>query len=51
MQTFLHSLGLDHLYELFDREQVTLLRTDGDVIKDEEGQKSLATSLQPKQVK
>ena len=25
--------------------------TDGDVIKDEEGQKSLATSLQPKQVK
>ena len=25
--------------------------TDGDVIKDEEGQKSLATSLQPKQLK
>ena len=22
MQSFLHSLGLDHLYELFDREQV-----------------------------
>ena len=25
--------------------------TDGDIIKDEEGQKSLATSLQPKQAK
>jgi len=24
MQSFLHSLGLDHLHELFDREQITL---------------------------
>ena len=29
----------------------TLHITDGDIIKDEEGQKSLATSLQPKQAK